>query len=215
MTSSGYTLESVYADALKQVRDLRGAGRLSSAHYDTITGTSTPKDVLASVNDAILRHGDAKSTTKTRMQNMGESLRPRLERFGTAIDMLAQSSPQVMGVNLVGLLWGTLKFFVVVAGDIADTFNTVLIFFEDIVKGLPALETYIDIFGSSQLQLLRESLVDIYREFVVFGLQAVKLFDRSPVPTLGRSTWRSLESDFKSSISRVEKAGREVERIAA
>ena len=194
----------MYADALKQVRDLRGAGRLSSAHYDTITGTSTPKDVLASVNDAILRHGDAKSTTKTRMQNMGESLRPRLERFGTAIDMLAQSSPQVMGVNLVGLLWGTLKFFVVVsllinfrsdvwltrvqvAGDIADTFNTVLIFFEDIVKGLPALETYIDIFGSSQLQLLRESLVDIYREFVVFGLQAVKLFDRSPVREWSKS----------------------------
>ena len=113
--SSSYTLESVYADALKQVKDLRDAGRLSSAHYDTITGTSTPKDVLASVNDAILRHADAKSTTRARVQNMGESLRLRLERFGTAIDMLVQSSPQIMGLNLVGLLWGTLRFFIVVS----------------------------------------------------------------------------------------------------
>ena len=83
-----------------------------------------------------------------------------------------------------------------VAGDIVDTLNTVLIFFEDIVKGLPALETYIDIFGSSQLQLLREPLVDIYREFIVFGLQAVRLFDRSPIRKWSKSPqYRSFNAD--------------------
>lgn len=34
-------------------------------------------------------------------------------------------------------------------------------------------------FGSSQLQLLKEPLVDIYAGFVLLGLQAMKLFDRS------------------------------------
>lgn len=50
---------------------------------------------------------------------------------------------------------------------------------EDIVKALPTLQTYINMFGSSQLQLLREPLVDIYAGFIGLGLQAIKLCNRS------------------------------------
>ena len=66
-----------------------------------------------------------------------------------------------------------------IARDIVDTFDTVLTLLEDIIKELPALQAYINIYGSSKLQLLREPLVDIYAGFIVLGLQALKLFGRS------------------------------------
>ncbi|KAH0537938.1 hypothetical protein FGG08_005388 [Glutinoglossum americanum] len=108
--------------------------------------------------------------------------------------------------------------------DIIDTFDTVMNALEDIRKGLPALETYATIFGSSKLQLLQAPLVIIYVDLTRFALQAIHLFDRSMLQeerladelgTLGRATWMSLGNDFRALIASIQKNGREVDRIAS
>jgi hypothetical protein len=97
------TLQSVHDDAIKQLQD---AGRLSAADYERIEG-ATLQEVLASVDNAVTRNPNARGVFK--------SLLERLGKFENAIDMLVQSSPQILGLSLVGLIWGSLKIFLVVS----------------------------------------------------------------------------------------------------
>ena len=57
----------------------------------------------------------ARTTNVTRIGGVFKSLLERLGKFEAAIDMLAQASPQVLGLNLVGLIWGSLKILLVVS----------------------------------------------------------------------------------------------------
>jgi hypothetical protein len=68
-----------------------------------------------------------------------------------------------------------------IARDIMDTLDAVIETLDNIYKCLPAFEKYVDIFGSSSSQLLKEPLVVIYTELILFGLTAVKLFNRSSI----------------------------------
>ena len=52
---------------------------------------------------------------------------------------------------------------------------------EQVAMRLPVLETYIGLFGSSENQLLKAPLIDIYTTLILFGIQALKLFDRSKI----------------------------------
>ena len=61
---------------------------------------------------------------------------------------------------------------------------------EQVAMRLPVLETYIGLFGSSENQLLKAPLIDIYTTLMLFGIQALKLFDRS----------RIRKSDFYSKV---------------
>lgn len=117
LCSPAYTLESVYADALDQVRGLRDDGHLSSTDYDMITGASKPEDVLTLMNDTILRHASSQSIKqkKERLRAKAKPLLEGIERYGGVIDILASSSPQLHGVNPARLLWGFIKFLLLVS----------------------------------------------------------------------------------------------------
>lgn len=57
-----------------------------------------------------------------------------------------------MGVDVTGLIWGSLKFILIVSSfHFTDTMDAVVELLDDIIKGLPALQTYVDLFGSSDI----------------------------------------------------------------
>jgi hypothetical protein len=64
-----------------------------------------------------------------------------------------------------------------IARDVIDTFDIIITLLENMLKRLPMVETYIDIFGASNIQLLRVPLVNLYSKLIEFGIQVVKLFD--------------------------------------
>ena len=159
-----------------------------------------PQDVLVIVNEAISRNRDSHPNIKKRVLDVVKPLMERLERFGSATDILAQCMPGVMGLNLVGLVWGFLKFVIVVSQwssigfyqtargslnevqisrEITDTVDAVFDLLDRIQTGLPAWETYATIFGSSDIQLLRTPLVNIYAQLIAIGVHAVKFFNTS------------------------------------
>ena len=112
-----FTLETIYRDALEEIRLRRDSDLLSSRDYNVITSTH---DVLE-LYTLLMTAESSKNVTcfpaaKTKTRNVVEPILLRFERFGTAIDMLAQSSPQVMGISAVGLLWGSLKLVFTVSG---------------------------------------------------------------------------------------------------
>jgi hypothetical protein len=90
------------------------AGHLSPADYELLLKTEKPEDVLDTLQEAIEKNATLHADTKRRARSALEPLLLRLERFSSAIDMLAQSSPQAMGLNFVGLIWGSVRFLLVV-----------------------------------------------------------------------------------------------------
>src|SRR5580700_10626855 len=110
-----HTPESVYMDAMKQLGALRADGRLSHEDYEIVTGTTKPEEVLELVNTSIISNTGTDSKIKKRLKQTVEMFVRRMERFGSAIDMVVQSSPQILGLNLVGLIWGSVRFLLVVS----------------------------------------------------------------------------------------------------
>jgi hypothetical protein len=62
--------------------------------------------------------------------------------------------------------------------DIADTFVAVADLLDGVLRGLPALDVYVQIFGASRIGLLEKPLVDLYAMLITFGIEAAKLFDK-------------------------------------
>ena len=108
-------METIYAGALDQIKELRDTGKLSSEDYDMITGDSRQEDILTFMNDTILRHASSQSSKRIRVREKAKPLLEGLERFGGVIDIFASSSPQVHGVNPARLIWGVMKFLLLVS----------------------------------------------------------------------------------------------------
>lgn len=213
-TESSYTLETIYAGAVEQIKDLQDKGNISQAEVDLITRTTTAQQFFDYTKGQISSNASLSVHRSKTMETM-QALLLRIKGFESALDMLAQSSPQILGINIVGLIWGTLKFVIAIAQDVIGVFEEALAALEGVTNALPAMSTYISIFGGSELQLLRRPLITIYAQFVIFGLQAVKLFNRSSLKTLGQSALESLKLDIQTLITRTEVARREVDSLAS
>ncbi|KAF7986442.1 hypothetical protein HWV62_31201 [Athelia sp. TMB] len=211
-TPGSYDLESIYQDALNQLQSMRVRGQITSADYDLITTTRKPSEILGAVQGAIASqtHSDARS----RVSQVVEPLLERLERFGSAIDMIVGAVPQIMGVSVLGLVWGSFKFLMIMARDVSDAFSTVLDLLEDVRNSLPTLDVYIRLFGSSNIQLLRRPLVEMYSHLMLLGIEAIKLFNRSMLGTFGKAASSGLSKDLQALTAKIAKARDEVDRVA-
>jgi hypothetical protein len=206
-----FTLESVYADALKRIESLHVSGRLSKEYYDVLLRTTNPDDLITNVgNSSGLHNGGG------RFEKVVDSTMASLNRYADAIDMIAQSSPQASGLNIVGMVWGSLKFLLVIAKDISAAHDTIVQTLDYVRQSLPNLEALIYIYGESQLQLLYKPLLDIYAAIISFGLQTAEHLCRntSSLKALAHSAWSSLQSDFASSLTKLKVAGQRVEQAA-
>ncbi|KZP17601.1 hypothetical protein FIBSPDRAFT_25658 [Athelia psychrophila] len=104
-SSGSYDLRAIYQGAIDQLQGMRDAGQLSSADYDLITSTSKPGEILLPVGTA----------NASRISAAVEPLLSLLEKFGTAMDLVMQFSPEFMSVNILGIVWGSIKFMMAVS----------------------------------------------------------------------------------------------------
>ncbi|KAI9831904.1 MAG: hypothetical protein M1819_004626 [Sarea resinae] len=199
-------LENAYIGALQSLRALRDAGQVLSVDYDIVTKTERPQDILECVNDAVRDSSFDDSDARRKGRGVLEPLLLRLERFGSAIGILAQSAQPYSDPSPVGLIWGFMKFLVVIAGDVNIALNVVLDVMEDISLAIPVLETYDYYLGSLRLGILEVPLTHLYGAYLAFGIQAVRTFNRSALRTIGRSAMNSLHEDFRPIISRMIKS---------
>lgn len=112
--NGGYDLELIYREAVDQLQSMRDTGQLSSVDYDMITSTSKPGEALLPMEKAIAKLSE-QQLSSSRISASVVPLMLRLERFSAAIDMVMQVSPQLMGVSLLGLVWGSIRFLLVVS----------------------------------------------------------------------------------------------------
>jgi hypothetical protein len=109
-----YSLEDIHDDAVKQLQQLQAADRLSSQDLSVLTGTKSGVDVLEFAKRVVAdRESDSK--IKQKMDKVIGPLIERLKRFEGAIDALIGAVPKPMGADVAGLLWGSLKFVLLVS----------------------------------------------------------------------------------------------------
>ncbi|KAF7972000.1 hypothetical protein HWV62_19281 [Athelia sp. TMB] len=210
-TPGSYDLESIYQDTLKQLQAMRDQKLISPAHYDLIANTKGPAEI-----EGVVTASQTQSETTNRVLKVVRPLLEQLERFGPTLDAIAGAAPpQFMGVNMLGIVWGSIKFFMVIARDFSDAFTTICDFFEEVKNSLPVNQVYIDIFGPSELQLLRGPLVKMYKLLLLFGVKAVELVSSS---TSTRAIWKSATSspsnELQNLTAQIVKARNEI-NIAA
>ena len=58
-----------------------------------------------------------------------------------------------------------------VSRDMANAFNALVDQLDGVLRELPALEVYVQIFGASRIKLLEKPLVDLYAELIAFGIE--------------------------------------------
>jgi len=202
-----FTLKTVYNDALREVTELHERGKLSDEYYDTIVNTKNTDDLLAPLKTKLEARKD--------IAPIVQSALARLKRYGGCIDMLAQTMPQAFGVNIVGMLWGSLKFVIVIARDVADTFETIAQTFGSIGQSLPLLEVTTKIYGQSEIQVLKGPLTEIYASIIFLALSVLKIFGRGSLRNLGQAAGSSLRSDIDECLRRLNKAGNSVKQAAS
>ena len=213
-TTELYTLETIYNEAMEEVKALHTSGKLSDEYYSILVSTKRTEDLHLIVEEENKRRVEGQTRAKRSLNTIVSSTVKKLERYDAAIDMIIGSLPRVSGVNPVGLVWGSLKILMVIAQDIVESFEMIDQTLHDLERSLPILESLTKLYGTSEIQLLRQPLVDIYASIVSLGLVVIRLCERGPLDTLGRSVWNSLQSDLNASIARLEKAGKLVEQAA-
>ena len=213
-TTKSYTLETIYDEAMKEVKDLHSSGKLPDEYYNIIIQTKRPEDLHRVVEEEDKRRVKSQTQAKHGLNIIVSSTVKKLDRYASAIDMIAQSLPQALGFNIVGLVWGSLKVLTVIAQDIAESFEMIDRMLHDMERSLPILEGLTRLYGTSETQLLRQPLVDMYASIISLGLVVIRLCERGTLDTLGRSIWNSLQGDLNASIASLEKAGKLVEQAA-
>lgn len=213
-TTELYTLETIYDEAMKEIKDLHSSGKLPDEYYNIIIQTKLPEDLRRVVEEEDKRRVDSQTRAKRGLNTMVSSTVKKLDRYASAIDMIAQSLPQALGFNIVGLVWGSLKVLTVIAQDIAESFEMIDQTLHDLERSLPILECLTSLYGTSEVQWLRQPLVDMYASIISLGLVVIRLCERGTLNTLGRSVWNSLQGDLNASIASLEKAGKLVEQAA-
>lgn len=213
-TTESYTLETIYDEAMEEVKALHASGKLPDEYYNIISGMERPEDLHVIIEEENKRRVEGQTRAKRRINSIVPSTVKKLERYVGAIDMIAQSSPQALGLNIVGLVWGSLKVLMIIAQDIDKSFEMINQTLHDLGRSLPILGSLTKLYGTSEVQLLRQPLVDIYASIVSLALVVIRLCKRGPLDTLGRSVWNSLQGDLNASIARLEKAGKLVEQAA-
>lgn len=110
-TPGSFDLQSIYQDALKKLQLMRDQGKITSANYDLIANTKDPAEI-----EGVVTASQAQPETTKRALKVVRPLLEQLKRFGPALDVFAGAAlPQSMGVNFLGLVWGSIKFFMVVS----------------------------------------------------------------------------------------------------
>lgn len=112
--SKEYSIEDIHEDAIEQLQKLQANGQLSVDDITVLTRTRTSEEVLDYAKQIIQDKNSTK--VKEKLNGTVNVLTERLDRFQDAIDVLVRLAPSPMGIDVAGLLWGSLKFVLMVCG---------------------------------------------------------------------------------------------------
>ncbi|KAK6359412.1 hypothetical protein TWF696_000572 [Orbilia brochopaga] len=103
--------------------------------------------------------------------------------------------------NASGAMYGCLKMLLQLAAKIGDTAEKVVYMLHDLSLGLPKSRLYKEMVPMDRD--IEAALVDVYAELLCFCGRTVKFFRGNPHKALVSFSWKTLSSDFDSTLQRL------------
>ncbi|KAH8884108.1 hypothetical protein GQ53DRAFT_405241 [Thozetella sp. PMI_491] len=100
------TMEEAFTDAVQLINELQSSGALSQEDADMIAGTTDLESFMAGLKSKTESNYSPKSSA---IISIFKGFGARLKYLGGALDIIAQSMPQISGFNPVGIVWGILR----------------------------------------------------------------------------------------------------------
>lgn len=186
-------LHSIFKEAVKELQH-----KLDPTDFDIIRRAQSIQDVLKAVDDALKQSNlISRHVRFARFRGAMANVVRWLDKNGAAIDMVVQSSPQICGLSVMGLIWGGLKFLIIVcpiscnnvatlnvkqaSKDFSDSFAIIAATVEDLNAIIPIWDSYERASRAcrSPDALMDDAMRDVRIETICFVLEALKLLDRS------------------------------------
>ncbi|KAL4886207.1 hypothetical protein BJY04DRAFT_213739 [Aspergillus karnatakaensis] len=128
----------------------------------------------------------AQQMSEKKMRNM-----TRLQRFVLGMQQFESVVTVYLNTSeLVGFVWGPMKFLLLVACSYSEAFDAVVEFYETIGLNLPQLEQYQSLFHANEH--MRTVLHLMYGDILEFHREALRLFKQRVWKQLFHATWKSL-----------------------
>ncbi|KAJ4353923.1 uncharacterized protein N0V89_005654 [Didymosphaeria variabile] len=146
----------------------------------------------------ILRIQYEQEQTKS-MVNLG-----RIQSFLEAMDQFSKTIEIFLNVSdMVAFVWGPIKFLLLTASTVTDSFETLLEAYCEIGEQLPLLQEYEKLFKENPYMI--QALELIYIDILEFHQQAMRFFSGSRWKKFFRAMWKDFDTKFggiKKSLSR-------------
>lgn len=153
--------------------------------YQQIQQSTSAQDVVTYVEE--LQRKKPHSRHAGLLETIGKHI-GRLERFSQAVDMLAQGSP-----SPACLIWGSIKFAIVLVRDYAEEHQKLLNALEMMVEFLPRTEFYAELFANSAP--FQKSIHKLYTSIIRFWARAIKFYKQRRLWKVARF-WNDFDVEF-------------------
>jgi hypothetical protein len=130
--------------------------------------TSTISDVIGEISSLDKEHA-IHSTSRKVMQTLDPVLKG-LEKYGSALDVLAQADPN----GILTLVWGSMRVLLAVAKGFTKYFDELTKFLGDIARPLSRLQDYGHLIPESTG--LQNALRNVFVEFIKFIMKTRRMF---------------------------------------
>ncbi|KAI9799908.1 MAG: hypothetical protein M1833_003830 [Piccolia ochrophora] len=206
-TSPPSNAEEIYNIAVQKFLADFGQHEIRSDQLQMITSRSSVEALLQEVDNAKLRARKPRSRAMARISGWTKVCFSDVERFGGVVDVMIQSNPQVSA-----LVWGSVRFLIVIARDVLDTFERLTLIVEKINECVSRFSEYMNLFGLGGI--LQDRLVNFYGSVIRFCVNAAKTYNRSKTNTLGAALRSSLKQPFDELVSVLDRHAEEVHKAA-
>ncbi|KAL5380194.1 hypothetical protein DPSP01_007994 [Paraphaeosphaeria sporulosa] len=147
---------------------------------------------------SILRVQYEQEQTKS-MVNLG-----RIQSFLEAMNQFSKTIEIFLNVSdMVAFVWGPIKFLLLTASTVADSFETLLEAYYEIGEQLPLLQEYEQLFKENPHMI--QALELMYLDILEFHQQAMRFFSGGRWRKFFRAMWKDFETKFggiKKSLAR-------------
>ncbi|KAF1974533.1 C2H2 domain-containing protein, partial [Bimuria novae-zelandiae CBS 107.79] len=146
--------------------------------------------------DELMRLQYEQEHTKT-MANLG-----RIQSFLEAMHQFSKTIEIFLNVSdVVAFVWGPIKFLLLTASTLSESFETLLDAYSQIGEHLPLLQEYESLFNENPYMI--QALELMYIDILDFHQQSMKFFSGSRWRKFFRAMWKDFDTKFSGILKRL------------
>ncbi|KAA8893137.1 hypothetical protein FN846DRAFT_980251 [Sphaerosporella brunnea] len=200
-------LARIYEQALRRYQKLHDEGRLKPKHFQTIKGPNSIQGVLETVRNAKTKNESERNAIKSVLLSASETVVDKLVRFQGVVDTAIQANP-----NISSLVWGGVKFVLMIARDIFDTYEMACELVLKVTFCLERFASYTETYQDRVGELLESRLVNFYDSLLEFCIAPTRFYHKGSFGKLFSSLRNPINERFLKLAKQLDSHAEEVHK---